>query len=122
MNFFKNLFGSKPAPKPKPSFGSTMPSELLKALGLDQGGSLQPLFMLKDHPDIERYFASLRERGVFARKQVESIEEEHRKFKNETWDLIESYILERGLGPEGVTKDHLCLRVENGVMHQHVHD
>lgn len=121
LNFFK---GKKPNVEITVSRGEGLPQGLVELLGGgDHRGTYEPLFMLKDHPEVEALFKAGRERKEFLHKQRVAIDDKIEAAHTEMWRQVEAYMRQKGLWPAGLKSDaDPCLAIKNGVIMHHIHE
>lgn len=105
--------------------GGNLPQGLLEMLtgGAEIGGTYEPLFMIKDHPECEAIFKAAREKRTFLIKQRKSLDEQIDQVKTDLWKSIEDYMKAKGLWPKDQPHDaDLCMHYDKGVVSHHIHD
>lgn len=123
MDFLKRIFSKKNPPKITVHRG--IPQELQGMLEQMNGGrhmAKDPIFMLKDHPEVNQLLDQMGQRAQFLEKQLQQMQDEHNKFAKGHWKAIEQYMQGAGLWPNGLKIDvEICLEVRDGVMYYHPH-
>lgn len=122
MDFFKNLFGrGDHVIEIRGGRGG-----LAELLGEDMGeigGRNEPLFFIKDHPEIQKIFKARKEEKQFLEKQAKAIVDQLEKGHLECWEKIETYMKNNGRWPKNHPLDKpICLKIRDGVMIHHVHE
>lgn len=123
MDFLKGLFKGKKIKGIEITMGQGMPSELAEILSGGHAGKYEPLFIIKDHPQIEQLFKEASERRVFFEREAEALQDRVDASKNQLWKSVEKYMLDHGLWPKGEPHDaDICLAQKNGVIMHHRHE
>jgi hypothetical protein len=119
MDFLKGLFKGKKTR----SVEISLPKDFAQIFSGGHQGKYEPLFIIKDHPKVERLINEGRERATFLQREAEAIEERAEKNGKEMWAAIEDYMQDNGLWPKDMAFDSdPCFANKNGVIMLHVHE
>lgn len=98
-------------------------AEVLAGLGGSHEGRWEPLFLLKDHPEVEGFFKAADERRAFLKKEAEALQAKSDKIREDLWKSVETYMQQNGLWPKGLPLDaDPCLSRNSGVLMHHIHE
>jgi hypothetical protein len=76
-------------------------------------GPKEPIFILKDHPDIKELFTLGEQQAKFFKKRAKDLEDESTKFADEHWEKVRAAALTKGVD---LKKDFESCSVIDGVL------
>lgn len=74
-----------------------MLEELLERLKEKKKVTRTPVVFMKGHPEVEKAYEELREKKKEINDQLEKLKQSIKSQKTETWEFIESYLVDNGL-------------------------